>query len=118
MKDDLGKWIFETLTGSLREEYRLPGVENAYAEGVYYMEQYCEMRNAYTNLCKRLGETEDEDKDVETIIQCYMNIEQYIGMKMYEYGVQYGRTENRWKFWKRANNFYSACHSQQRESPL
>ena len=67
MKDDFGKWIFETLTGRLKEEYKLPGVENAYADGAYCMEQYHKLREAYDSLCQRLGEDEDEDREEGTM---------------------------------------------------
>lgn len=53
------------------------------------MEQYCRIRDAYDHLCERLG-VEDEDLDVETIIQCYMQIEEYIGLRMFEYGARFG----------------------------
>lgn len=85
----LSKRVFDSLTGNLQESYRIPGVENAYANGAFCMEQYCRIREAYDSLCKRLGQ-EDEDPDVETIIHSYMQIEEYIGLRMFEYGVRFG----------------------------
>jgi len=52
------------------------------------MERYCCIRDAYDRLCDRLQE-EDEDEDVEQILRCFLEIEAYIGLRMYEYGAYF-----------------------------
>ena len=81
----LREQIYESLIDVRTPEYRQPGVENLFAEGMPCDQYYAAMSNAYARLRKRLG-VEDEDADVETIIDCLSAIEKTIAMKMYDYG--------------------------------
>lgn len=59
-------------------------VEDEYAEGKPCDELYRCVYEANRRLCERLGV--DEDKDVETIINCMNDISRILSMKMYDYG--------------------------------
>ena len=80
--------IYATLVGVMRKEFRVPGVENLFAEGSECMNCYSDMLAAYERLCDRLGVV-DEDKDVEVIIHSLMVIERNVSMKMFEYGMKF-----------------------------
>lgn len=80
--------IYTTLVGVMREEFRVPGVENLFAEGSECTNCYGEMLAAYERLCDRLGVI-DEDKDVEVIICSLRKIEQKVSKKMFEYGMKF-----------------------------
>lgn len=64
-------------------------IENEFAEGKEGAELYENVYLAKTNLCGRLGV--NEDKDIETIIDCMEKITRLLAMKMYEYGFKYGK---------------------------
>ena len=59
-------------------------VEDEFAEGKPCAELYRRVYEANRRLCQRLGV--DEDKDVETIINCMNDISCILAMKMYDYG--------------------------------
>ena len=80
--------IYATLVGVMRKEFRVPGVENLFAEGGDCMNCYRDMLRAYERLCDRLGVI-DEDKDVEVIIYALMTIEGIVSKKMFEYGMKF-----------------------------
>ncbi len=90
MKQDMIENIYNTLMGLLDEEYRVPGVENLFAEGSECMNSYGEMLAAYERLCARLGVV-DEDADVEVIINSMRDIERNVSMKMFEYGMKFAQ---------------------------
>ena len=80
--------IYYTLIGTMQEQFRVPGVDNLFAEGSECMNRYCQMLAAYERLCDRLGVI-DEDEDVEIIIDALMTIERKVSMKMFEYGIKF-----------------------------
>ncbi len=84
------KDIYFTLVGVIRKEYRVPGVENLFAEGSECSNLYSQMLDAYERLCSRLGVV-DEDDDVEVIINSMMDIERKVSMKMFEYGMKFAQ---------------------------
>ena len=88
----LWEQIYESMTCHVSEEYRMPGVTNAFSENVFCMEKYRQMRDAYDRLCDRLG-VEDEDEDIECIIRCYMEIQRELCKQMFFYGQQAGFTK-------------------------
>ena len=83
------EWAYETMTCHLKEGYRMPGVEDAFAAGTYCIERYGEALSAYERLCDRLGVV-DEDRDVEDIFNAFFDIQEYLCYKMYQYGAQFG----------------------------
>ena len=77
--------IYDTLTGSLWEEYCVPGVENAFADGSLCARLYEQVYQANLRLCDRLGQM-DEDPDVELIISNLLQIARHLSLQMYRYG--------------------------------
>jgi hypothetical protein len=77
--------VYETLTDSLIDRYRVPGVENAFEEGKPCSVLYGQIYEANQRLCARLGQT-DDDPDVELIINSFFEISKILGIKMYHYG--------------------------------
>ena len=88
MEKEYWEQVYASLTCHVSDPWRVPGVVNAFAEGSYCMEQYCQMRDAYDRLCDRLGVV-DEDLDLECIIQCYMDMERELCRLMFEYGQKF-----------------------------
>ena len=84
------EWAYMTMACFLKEEYAMPGVENAFAEGSLCLEEYSKILSAYANLCRRLGLDEDADTDVETIINSFLSIQEELCYRMYRYGALYG----------------------------
>ena len=74
--------VYYTLCGELCEEYAVPGIENAYAEGAACDVLYNEISEAYERLRNRL-DVIDEDGDVEVIIN---SIQHILCEKMFLYG--------------------------------
>ena len=93
MKDkmDLAEQVYDSLLGMLQPEYALDWVENIFTEGSAYNRLYGDVRKAYERLCVRLG-TVDEDDDVEIIINAMLDNERIVALKMFEYGVVYGKS--------------------------
>lgn len=81
--------IYDLMNGSLDlENYPVKEsafVENEFAQGKYCDKAYEQIYEANRRLCQRLGV--QEDKDVETIISNFFGINEYLCMKMFDYGV-------------------------------
>lgn len=86
MQDDFIAQVYYTLNGSNLPEWRIPGVENAFAEGKPCMQLYESAYDAYQRLRERLGVI-DEDADVEIIFNSLMEITRLLCIEMYKYGV-------------------------------
>ena len=84
--------VYETLIGSFGEEYGIPGVKNAYADGSLCNELYQQIYWANCRLCDRLGQDEN-DPDVELIINNFLQINRILCLEMYHYGQRYGYHE-------------------------
>ena len=80
--------VYDTLTGSLWEEYGIPDVQNAYAPGTPCNRLYQQIYWANRRLCARLGQKED-DPDVELIINSFLEINRILCLEMYRYGKQH-----------------------------
>lgn len=76
--------IYLTLTDALTEPYRVPGVENAFADGTPCAKLYKEIYEANQRICSRLGQ-QDDDPDVELIINNLLSITNLLCLKMYHY---------------------------------
>lgn len=88
MNDHFIEAVYQTLTGQLLPQYRIPGVENAFAPGSKSSKLYQRIYNAKLRLCQRLGVT-DDDADIEDIANAYGDIMEYLCAKMYAYGCVY-----------------------------
>ncbi len=88
--DDL---VYLTLQGALIDP--LPEVENLFEEGKPCEQWYSDVYDAYIRLCKRLGNDDDTDDDVEIIINSMFSIQSKIAHRMYHYGAIYGYKKER-----------------------
>ncbi len=87
MEETFVDWVYDTLTGVLREEYCLPEVENAFSPGMPCDHAYTNVLNKYQRVCEKYGV--DYDNDVEEIINSMLQISRELGLKMYTYGAKY-----------------------------
>ena len=83
------QWAYETMACHVVEEYRMPGVEDAFAEGTYCSECYNDAMDAYDRLRDRLGVI-DEDEDLERMISAFESIQWELCLRMYCYGAMFG----------------------------
>ena len=84
------EWAYMTMACHMKEEYGMPGVEDAFAEGSFCLKEYGKILDAYSNLCLRLGVEDQNDADVETIIHSFFLIQEELCHRMYRYGAIYG----------------------------
>lgn len=82
--------IYDIMNGSFDlEDVPVPEfafVDDEFAAGKPCAELYKQIYHANLRLCKRLGV--QEDPDVETIINCSMEITKICSMKMFDYGAR------------------------------
>lgn len=71
-------------------------VEDEFVEGKPCEELYRQVYEARVRLCERLGV--DEDKDIQTIINCMDDISRILAMKMFDYGANKDVFEQNRKF--------------------
>ena len=90
-KMNLAEQVYASLLGQLQPEYALDWVENIYTEGSSYDRLYADVLAAYARLCERLG-ADEEDDDVEIIINAMLDNERTVALKMFAYGVLYGKS--------------------------
>ena len=89
LRQDYVEWAYETLVCGVIEKDQMPGVVYAFSGEDVCLKRYGDVLDAYKRLCARLG-TLDEDEDVETIINAFMDIERELCYRMYRYGAQFG----------------------------
>lgn len=82
--------VYNTLMGDLLDEYVIPGVENAFANGSRCTQLYSQIYWANQRLCTRLGKVE-EDPDVELIINNFLEMNRILCLEMYRYGQFFGK---------------------------
>lgn len=94
--EDFKQLIYELMTGSRNlEEYPVQEsqyVENEFQQGKFCSMAYREMYNANQRLCRRLSV--NEDIDVEYIISNLLDMQQYLALKMYDYGIFFAQKHN------------------------
>ena len=92
MKMDFRAWVYDSAMGNMANGYALTGVENLFAaeKECYYL--YAEILEAYERLCDRLGVI-DEDKDIEVILNNFLQICRIAGLEMYDHGARLGIKE-------------------------
>ena len=79
--------VYDTLTGNLLPEYRVPGVPDLFAAGMPCEENYTQVLEAYGRLVKRLGEAWEDD-DVEIIINALLDNQKLLAMEMFRLGAK------------------------------
>lgn len=92
MQQSFMERVYETMTDEVSEEYMIPGVEYAFAEGSYCMDLYDNAYNAYRRLCIRL-KAGDEDPDLEIIFNSFLGMQMDLCYRMYRYGAKFGLRE-------------------------
>lgn len=88
MMETYSKMVYDTLQGVLEEDAKIPGVEDAFANGKPCSELYEQMREAYGRVCQRL-ETQ-EDRDLEIVIASLTKISELLGLEMFRLGTVFG----------------------------
>ena len=82
---DFCKEVYMTLNGQYCPGQGVPGVENAFETGEPCEALYASAYAAYQRICDRLG-VRDEDADLETIFQSFLEINHILCIKMFHYG--------------------------------
>ena len=90
MEEDFIEQVYMSLQGMYVEP--VDGVESLFYPGSKCETYLFQMRDAYTNVCERLGQP-DDDADIEEIIRCLMNISEELGRHMYLYGHKFSGRE-------------------------
>ena len=88
MKLDFIDEVYYSLTGDLCEEYRVPKVEDLYAQGAPCDLLYREMRDAYERLLDRLG-CIDDDEDLDIMVDTMTSICKITSYAMYRCGEKF-----------------------------
>ena len=89
-KEQLAEWVFDTMNGFLLEDSCMKNVENLFEEGMLCSQLYRKMNLARESLANRL-ECSEEDPDIEEMITLLLMITRIVGLKMFEYGIQFGK---------------------------
>lgn len=94
-REDFKQMIYDLMNGSWNlKEYPVPEskyVENEFVNNRFCNQAYEEIYNSNKNLCRRLNV--EEDMDVECIISNFLDIQSYLCMKMYDYGVLFAKEQ-------------------------
>ncbi len=77
--------VYSTMIGTMRREYRVPGIENAFAEGGKCDREYTMMVAARERICQQLG-LEDPNEDLEIMVGCLEAIQEELCRRMYALG--------------------------------
>lgn len=90
---EIKEQIYEAVMGMYedKKEYLIDGIQvkDAFARGEKCEEYYDNVHNAKMRLCAKLSDSDYED--VEVISQRLEQIAHDIAVKMFEYGVEYGK---------------------------
>lgn len=74
--------VYLSMLGELTEP--VPGVRNAFAPGQPCERLYRQIYEAKVRLCEQLGE--EENDDLETILDCFFEINRQMCLRMYRLG--------------------------------
>lgn len=85
MKDSILEDIYYTLIGEMAPEYRVPGVEDAFAEGGTCDALWLELDAARNRILERLGMPEG-DADLDSVTDCFMSIQKELCLGMFRLG--------------------------------
>lgn len=84
--------VYDTLTDELTDEFALPEVENAYAQGSRCERLYNETIRMCWDISKRLnGNDVDTHPDVQLIMDNMLEIQKILCLKMFHYGMSFGK---------------------------
>ena len=88
--DKLARRVFETMTGMLIPEYRVPGVENLAVRGTPYDEACKIAWEARLRLSERLG-TDDQDEDLLDLVNAMDGVQEIIAIEMFKKGYEFAK---------------------------
>lgn len=74
--------VYSTMIGTINEECRVPGIENAFAEGNSCQREYTMALAARDRICQQLG-LEDPNEDLEILLGCMEAIQWDLCRRMY-----------------------------------
>ena len=63
------------------------GIEDLFGEGKPCLQEFEKILEAERAICKRLNQ--DESYELDTILGCWNRICMYVGIRMYDYGVEF-----------------------------
>lgn len=87
---DFSQQVYDTLTDELLDEYRVPGVENAYAQGSICSSLYEKAVHAGWALSQQIGAQHDDMcPEIQQMMDCMMEMQKILCLKMFAYGVQF-----------------------------
>lgn len=78
--------VYDIMNGFLEKEDGV--VKDEFLSGSYCDEMYGKMLDAKTRVYDKYG-LKMEDRDVESIIDCLLDISRYLALKMYDYGEKF-----------------------------
>jgi hypothetical protein len=85
--------VYETLCGLLIESAAEPHVENAFSPGKKCAILSDELYDARQQLCSRFH-IPPEDRDLERVVNCFLEIEQELCIQMFRYGQLLSETDD------------------------
>ena len=88
MSDSKMKLAYESMACFLDKDHRLPGVEDAFAQGTYCESRYQEIWDIYEHLRDRLEA--EEIADMDRMINAFDDLQRELCYRMYRYGAQFG----------------------------
>ncbi len=96
-RDELANRVYDLVCGNINTaDFPIPEsyvVRDEFAPGSDCAEAYDKALAAYSRLCARLGVEDLNDKDVEVIINSFMSISRWVGIKMFNYGQAFANTK-------------------------
>lgn len=91
--ETIAQKVYDSLWGQVKEEYRLPWVEDAAEMGTPSMDLYGRAVEHAWEVSERLGA--EEDPQVEQIIQDLLELQRMLCLKMFDYGRMWERKGDR-----------------------
>lgn len=82
--------IYQSMTGQLKQEHRVPWVPNAWKEDTGFKRAYEDFWTAREHLCHRFG-IDWEDPDLELFMNGSMDLEEDVCRRMFLYALEYAK---------------------------
>lgn len=80
--------IYNSVTGGLKKEYRVPWVGNAWKDQTAYRQAYADFWTAREHLCQRFG-MDWEDEDLERFMNGILDLEEDLCRRMFYCTIYY-----------------------------
>lgn len=89
MSENFIQTVYFTMLGELDTKHCIPEVTNEFSTNMPCAQLYETVYAANRRICQKLGNVE-EDRDIETIINSLLQIQQLLCFQMYKYGARFG----------------------------